>query len=140
MKEDKESWSDFLKELKGRGLKGTELFITDKCQGLVDSVAEIFPEARWQRCVVHWYRNVLRTVPRTKWKEVVAMLKAIHAQEDRPAALQKAQDVHKKLLAMKLAKAAETMREGVEETLAYSKRPTYCPVDTGCWANHFAGV
>ena len=45
MKEDKESWSDFLKELKGRGLKGTELFITDKCQGLVDSVAEIFPEA-----------------------------------------------------------------------------------------------
>ena len=37
-----------------RGLKGTELFVTDKCQGLVESVGEIFPEARWQRCVVHW--------------------------------------------------------------------------------------
>ena len=84
MKEDKESWSDFLKNLRGRGLKGTELFITDKCQGLVESVGEIFPEARWQRCVVHWYRNVLRTVPKTKWREVAAMLKAIHAQEDRP--------------------------------------------------------
>ena len=50
------------------------------------------------------------------------MLKAIHAQEDRPAALQKAQDVHKKLLAMKLAKAAETLREGVEETWLSTKR------------------
>ena len=95
MKEDKESWSDFLKNLRGRGLKGTELFVTDKCQGLVESVGEIFPEARWQRCVVHWYRNVLRTVPKTKWREVAAMLKAIHAQEDRRAALRKAHDVHK---------------------------------------------
>ena len=41
MKEDKESWSDFLKSLRGRGLKGTELFVTDKCQGLVESVGEI---------------------------------------------------------------------------------------------------
>ena len=123
MKEDKESWSDFLKSLRGRGLKGTELFVTDKCQGLVESVGEIFPEARWQRCVVHWYRNVLRTVPKTKWREVAAMLKAIHAQEDRSAALRKAHDVHKKLLAMKLTKAAQIMREGVEETLAYMSFP-----------------
>ena len=123
MKEDKESWSDFLKRLRGRGLKGTELFITDKCQGLVESVGEIFPEARWQRCVVHWYRNVLRTVPKTKWREVAAMLKAIHAQEDRAAALRKARDVQKKLLAMKLAKAAQIVQEGVEETLAYMSFP-----------------
>ena len=115
--------SDFLKNLRGRGLKGTELFVTDKCQGLVESVGEIFPEARWQRCVVHWYRNVLRTVPKTKWREVAAMLKAIHAQEDRAAALRKAHDVHKKLLAMKLTKAAQIMREGVEETLAYMSFP-----------------
>jgi transposase-like protein len=123
MKEDKESWADFLKSLRGRGLKGTELFVTDKCQGLVEAVGETFPKARWQRCVVHWYRNVLRTVPKTKWKEVAAMLKAIHAQEDRPAALHKARDVHKKLLAMKLAKAAQIMQEGVEETLAYMSFP-----------------
>lgn len=123
MKEDKESWADFLKSLRGRGLKDTELFVTDKCQGLVEAVGETFPKARWQRCVVHWYRNVLRTVPKTKWKEVAAMLKAIHAQEDRPAALRKARDVYKKLLAMKLAKAAQIMQEGVEETLAYMSFP-----------------
>lgn len=123
MREDKESWQDFLKRLKARGLSGTQLFITDKCLGLVESLGEIFPEAKWQRCVVHWYRNVMKTVPRTKLKEVVAMLKAIHAQEDRAAALQKAQEVQKKLLGMKLAKAAQVVREGIEETLSYMGFP-----------------
>jgi transposase-like protein len=122
-REDKESWQGFLKSLRARGLKGTELFITDKCLGLVESLGEIYPEAKWQRCVVHWYRNVLGAVPRTKFKEVVAMLKAIHAQEDRAAALQKAGEVQKKLLAMKLVKAAQVVREGVEETLAYMSFP-----------------
>ena len=51
------------------------------------------------------------------------MLKAIHAQEDRAAALQKAQEVQKKLLAMKLPKAAQIVREGIEETLSYMGFP-----------------
>ena len=123
MREDKASWQGFLQGLKARGLKGTELFITDKCLGLVESLGEVFPEAKWQRCVVHWYRNVFSAVPRARLKEVAAMLKAIHAQEDRAAALQKAQEVQKKLLGMKLAKAAQIVREGVEETLAYMGFP-----------------
>ena len=123
MREDKASWQGFLQGLKARGLKGTELFITDKCLGLVESLGEVFPEAKWQRCVVHWYRNVFSAVPRARLKEVAAMLKAIHAQEDRAAALQKAQEVQKKLLGMKLAKAAQIVREGVEETLAYMSFP-----------------
>ena len=57
-KEDKEGWGNFLKYLKNRGLQNTELFISDKCMGLVESIAEHFPESRWQRCVVHYYRNV----------------------------------------------------------------------------------
>jgi transposase-like protein len=73
--------------------------------------------------VVHWYRNVLAAVPRTKWKDVAAMLKAIHAQEDRAAAEQKAQEVIQKLLVLKLAKAAQIVREGVAETLAYMGFP-----------------
>ena len=122
-KEDKESWREFLKHLKQRGLGGTELFTTDKCLGLVEALGEVYPEARWQRCVVHWYRNVFTAVPRQKMKDVAAMLKAIHAQEDRDAARQKAREVEKKLLAMKLQKAAAIVREGVEETLAYMAFP-----------------
>jgi len=51
---------------------------------------------------LHWYRNVFRIVPKGKTKEVAAMLKAIHPQEDRDVALKKAQDVSVKLGAMKL--------------------------------------
>jgi len=57
-KEDGASWTAFLRELKQRGLEGVQLFVSDKCLGLIENLAEFYPEARWQRCVVHFYRNV----------------------------------------------------------------------------------
>ena len=51
-KEDKAGWSAFLKHLKGRGLHGVRLIISDACMGLAESAAEFFPEAAWQRCIV----------------------------------------------------------------------------------------
>lgn len=122
-KEDKESWSQFVRHLKERGLKGVQLVISDKCLGLVESVAEVFPAARWQRCVVHFYRNVFTMVPKGRVREVAAMLKAIHAQEDRREALAKARTVEKKLVQMKLKKAAELVQAGVEESLSYTFFP-----------------
>lgn len=118
-KEDKESWLSFLRHLKERGLKGTELITSDKCLGLIEALGEVYPQARWQRCVVHWYRNIFSVTPDKKVKEVAAMVKAIHAQEDREAALKKASDVKAKLLVMGLKEAAKVMEEGVEETLTY---------------------
>ena len=122
-KEDKAGWSGFISSLKARGLGGVQLFISDKCMGLVESLGEYYPEARWQRCTVHFYRNVFTNVPSTKVKEVAAMLKAIHAQEDREAALQKTSHVVEKLKAMKLPAAAKTIEEGVSETLTYTAFP-----------------
>jgi transposase-like protein len=122
-KEDAASWQKFVTHLKARGLKGVALVVSDKCLGLVEAVAESFPEARWQRCVVHFYRNIFTEVPTTKVKEVAAMLKAVHAQEDREAALTKAAAIADKLEGMKLWKAACLLREGVAETLAYMAFP-----------------
>jgi transposase-like protein len=122
-KEDKECWLGFLRHLKTRGLTGTELFVSDKCLGLVESIAECFPNARWQRCVVHFYRNVFSVVPRGRMKEVAAMLKAIHAQENREAASEKAEQVVAKLKEMRLADAAVCVSEGIIETLAYMTFP-----------------
>jgi putative transposase len=113
-----------LRHLKERGLKGVKLFVTDKCIGLVESLGEFYPEARWQRCVVHFYRNVFSFVPKGKVKEVAAMLKAIHAQEDKREALKKAKAVVQKLRQMKLAKAAKLVEEGAEETLSYYAFPS----------------
>jgi putative transposase len=122
-KEDKASWTAFLRHLKERGLTGVKLFVSDKCLGLIENLAEFYPEARWQRCVVHFYRNVWTAVPSGKVREVAAMLKAIHAQEDREAARQKAPQVVAKLREMKLGKAAELVEAGVEETLSYYEFP-----------------
>jgi transposase-like protein len=122
-KEDAEGWRSFLRHLKARGLRGVRLVVSDKCLGLVEAVGECFPEAAWQRCVVHFYRNVFTAVPAGKVKEVAAMLKAIHASEDRPAARAKAAAVAEKLAGMRLAKAAEVVRAGIEETLAYMGFP-----------------
>jgi len=122
-KEDTQSWLSFLRHLKQRGLQGVRLVISDKCLGLVEALGEVYPEALWQRCMVHWYRNVFTVVPRGRMKEVAAMLKAIHAQEDRPAAERKGQDVVAKLEAMKLSKAAGIVAAGVAETLSYMAFP-----------------
>jgi transposase-like protein len=122
-KEDKSGWSGFLKHLKDRGLKGVELIISDACMGLVDSASEFFPDARWQRCVVHWYRNVFSHVPSTKVREVAAMLKAIHAAEDVEAANAKALLVVDKLRVQRLERAAELVHNTVAETLAYYAFP-----------------
>jgi putative transposase len=121
-KEDKAGWSAFLKHLKGRGLHGVRLIISDACIGLAESAAEFFPEAAWQRCIVHWYRNVFSHVPSTKVREVAAMLKAIHAGEDLVAG-QQAVRVIEKLRGLRLTTAAELVETAVEETLAYYAFP-----------------
>ncbi len=122
-KEDKAGWSGFLRHLKERGLTGVKLFISDRCLGLVESLHDFYPEAEHQRCTVHFYRNVFSVVPRNKMKEVSNMLKAIHAQEDRQAALEKIEVVAAKLLAMKLSKASEKVRTSAHETLSYYNFP-----------------
>ena len=122
-KEDKAGWMGFLKELKKRGLVGVRLMISDACLGLVESIAEVFPEADWQRCCVHFYRSVFSHVPRGKMREVAAMLKAIHAQENREAAESKAMDVVNKLKLIKLKAAAELVEKSIHETFAYFAYP-----------------
>ena len=122
-KEDQTSWEGFLRHLKQRGLTGVRLVISDKCLGLIEALGQVYPEAAWQRCIVHFHRNVFTVVPKGKLKEVAAMLKAIHAQEDRAAAQEKLSAVVAKLRAMKLGKAAERLAEGGEETLTYYAFP-----------------
>ena len=122
-KEDKAGWSGFLAHLKGRGLAGVRLIVSDACMGLVESAAEFYPEARWQRCMVHFYRNVFSHVPAGKLRAVALMLKAIHAQESLEAARRKATEIVARLCELRLAKAAELVETAVPETLAYYAFP-----------------
>ena len=122
-KEDKGSWLNFLRSLKERGLKGVRLMVGDKCLGLIEAIKEVYPEAAYQRCMVHFMRNILTGVPRTRSKEVAAKLKAIFAQEDRPACEAKAADVVRFLWENKMRAAANTLENGISEALAYTAFP-----------------
>ena len=91
MKEDKASWVSFFQWLRGRGLDGVKLIVGDKCLGMLESVGEVFPEAKYQRCTVHFYRNVFSVTPRSKVKLVAKMLKGDPRpgeQESRPGEIQ----------------------------------------------------
>ncbi len=123
MKEDHESWKSFFVYLKERGLSGVRLVIGDKCLGMLEFIPEVFPEARYQRCTVHFYRNIFSVIPRMKMQEVIRMLKAIHSQEDKQAAREKAKMVVAKLREMKLSAAAKKLEDGIEETLTYMEFP-----------------
>ena len=124
MKEDKASWTEFFKWLRGRGLTGVKLIIGDKCLGMLEAAAEVFPEAKYQRCIVHFYRNVFSVVPKAKSKNVALMLKAIHAQENKEAARKKAEAVAEELRSMKLKEAAKKVQDCFEETLTYMSFPS----------------
>ena len=122
-KEDKSGWSAFLRHLVDRGLNGVQLIISDACRGLMESAAEYLPDARWQRCMVHFYRNIFSHVPATKVREVSHMLKAIHSQENRNAADRKARAIVEGLRAGRMNTAADLVERSVHETLTYYAFP-----------------
>lgn len=121
--ESKDSWKEFLLWLRGRGLAGVRMVTGDKSLGMLGALEEVFPQAKYQRCTVHFYRNVFAKVPRQKRERVAKMLKAIHAQESLEASTAKAEAVASDLEAMKLGAAAKVVREGCAETLTYTAFP-----------------
>ncbi|MCR9087511.1 MAG: transposase [Rhodobacteraceae bacterium] len=62
-KDDKFGWSMFSWHLADRGFSGVQRIVSDASRGLVESAAEVNPEAKWQRCVVHFHCNVFSLVP-----------------------------------------------------------------------------
>lgn len=121
--ESADCWRDFLGWLKSRGLRGVRMFTGDKAAGMVGALAEVFPEAAYQRCTVHFYRNVFSKVPKSKRRLVAGKLKAIHAQESFEASEEKALRVADDLEALKLKEAAKVVRDGYAETLTYTRFP-----------------
>lgn len=121
--ESKECWAEFLSWLKSRGLSGVRMITGDKAAAMTGAIAEVFPGAAYQRCTVHFYRNALSKVPKSKRSRVAAMLKAIHAMESLEASTAKAQAVADELDAMRLTAAAKCVRGGFAETLTYTRFP-----------------
>ena len=119
MKEDGDSWEQFVRGMIERGLKGVRLVVGDRCAGLVSTVNSMLPKARYQRCMVHFMRNVLSKTPPTHRQWASAALKAIFAMESRESALAKTESVAAEMEGRRLKAAAGCLREGIGETTTY---------------------
>ncbi|ASP89624.1 IS256 family transposase (plasmid) [Sinorhizobium meliloti] len=81
-RESRSAWKDFLVRLKGRGLKGVELVVSDDHAGLVAAIGEVIPEAAWQRCYVHFLRNALDHLPRKHGDDCLQELRWLYDRRD----------------------------------------------------------
>ena len=119
MKEDRASWEQFIRSMIERGLRGVRLVVGDRCAGLVSTVNAMLPDARYQRCMVHFMRNVLSKVSHRHTAWAASALKAVFAMESRESALEKAGSVAAQMDDRGLKAAASCLREGMGEATTY---------------------
>lgn len=119
MREDAAGWERFFRSMIGRGLRGVGLVVGDRCTGLVSTVDSMLPNARCQRCMVRFMRDVLSKTPPGHREWASAALKAVAAQENRESAMAKAGTVAGEMEERKLKSAANRLREGVGGTATY---------------------
>jgi putative transposase len=115
-------WSEFLRSLVGRGLKGVQLVISDSHEGLKAAIGKVLSGVTWQRCRVHCMRNLLAHVPQRDKSMVAALVRMIFAQPNRQVAGQQLAETVR-LMAKRWPKAAELLAAAEEDVLAYMAFP-----------------
>ncbi len=117
--EDGAGWSEFLRGLVLRGLRGVQLVISDAHPGLKEAIAGELPGSSWQRCRTHFMRNLLTKVPKRAQGLVATLVRSIFAQPTRTEVLAQHQRVVAEL-ERRFSAAAAMLDEAKEEILAFS--------------------
>jgi putative transposase len=120
--EDMSFWVGFLRSLVRRGLKGVRLVISDAHEGLRQAVAKILAGASWQRCRVHFMRNLLSVVPRAAQETVAAIVRTIFFQPDHASAMTQLKDVAH-MLRSRFPQATDLLEDAAEDLLAHLHFP-----------------
>jgi putative transposase len=115
-------WTQFLRGLKARGLRGVQLVISDAHTGLKAAVGSVLLGASWQRCRVHFLRNVLATVPKGSADMVAAAVRTIFAQPD-AASVRSQLDVIAGMLGRQFPKVEQMLRDSAEDITAFATFP-----------------
>jgi putative transposase len=115
-------WSEFLRSLVGRGLKGVQLVISDSHEGLKAAISKVLSGASWQRCRVHFMRNLLAHVPQKDKSLVAAVVRMVFAQPNRQAAGQQLAETVR-AMQERWPKAAELLAAAENDILAYMAFP-----------------
>jgi putative transposase len=120
--EDGVFWTAFLRSLKARGLGGVQLVISDAHTGLKQAIGAVMIGAAWQRCRVHFMRNVLAQVPRGNTEMVAAAVRTVFAQPDAEHVLEQFETIAM-MLGRQLPKVEQMMRSAREDLLAFTGFP-----------------
>ena len=120
--ENRESWTHFLRGLVARGLHGVTLVVSDAHEGLKAAIATVLTGASWQRCRVHFMRNVLAHVPQARKREIVAAIRACFEQVDAEAAKAQARAIVERYRKV-CGKAMEIFAAGIDDALSFFAFP-----------------
>jgi transposase-like protein len=120
--EEEAFWRECLRSLVGRGLQGVQLVVSDAHEGLKAALAGVFSGATWQRCRVHFLRNLLARVPQRDKAVVAATVRTIFAQPDRQAAGDQLREVAR-LLQSRWPAAGQLLLAAEDDVLAYMAFP-----------------
>jgi putative transposase len=120
--EDGAFWTSFLRSLKTRGLTGVQLVISDAHAGLKAAIASVFIGASWQRCRVHFLRNVLAAVPRGSAEMVAAAIRTIFAQPG-PVHVADQLEVIAAMLGRQFPKVETMLRDNAGDVTAFAAFP-----------------
>jgi transposase-like protein len=121
--EDGPFWTAFLRSLVKRGLHGVKLVISDAHEGLRKALSTVLSGASWQRCRVHFMRNLLATIPHSAREAVAAIVRTIFAQPDMASAMAQLHKVADGLRAGHFERAAALLEESAEDILAHRAFP-----------------
>lgn len=120
--EEEAFWTTFLRGMVGRGLKGVQLVVSDSHEGLKSAMAKVLSGTAWQRCRVHFMRNVLAHVPKGDKSMVAAAIRTIFAQHNQEAARQQLAEVVR-VMEARWPKAADVLAAGEDDILIYMTFP-----------------
>ena len=115
-------WKTFIGSLKEPGLTGVKLVVSDAHVGLTKAIRRMFQGCCWQRCRVHFARNLLQRVPKAHQGTVTAALRSVFSQEDATGLVERWDDLASSLTE-RFPKAAELMLEAKEDVLAFRHFP-----------------
>jgi transposase-like protein len=115
-------WKTFIGSLKERGLTGVKLVVSDAHVGLTKAIRRMFQGCCWQRCRVHFARNLLQRVPKAHQGMVTAALRSVFSQEDAVGLVERWDDLAASL-AERFPKAAELMEKAKEDVLTFRHFP-----------------
>jgi transposase-like protein len=120
--EEQAFWKEFLRSLLARGLQGVQLVVSDAHEGLKAAVAQVLAGATWQRCRVHFMRNLLARIPHADKSVVAALVRTVFAQPNQVAARQQLAEIARGMQA-RWPDAAELLRAAEDDVLAYMTFP-----------------